>query len=89
MTVTDMLHVTYKGAAAALQDVMGGRIAMSVDIITSSVPLVKTGKLNTLAITGAAARRCCPTCPRWPRPARVWAGGASLTSSPVMAYRSR
>ena len=49
----DMLHVPYKGAAPALQDVMGGRVAMSVDIITSSLQLVKTGKLKALAITGA------------------------------------
>ncbi len=53
MTGTDMLHVPYKGAAPALQDVMADRVAMSVDIITSSLPQVKGGKLTALAITGA------------------------------------
>jgi tripartite-type tricarboxylate transporter receptor subunit TctC len=48
-----MLHVPYKGAAPALQDVMGGRVPMSVDIITSSIQLVKTGKLRALGITSA------------------------------------
>ena len=49
----DMLHVPYKGAAPALQDVMGGRVPVSVDIITSSIQLVKSGKLNALAVTSA------------------------------------
>jgi tripartite-type tricarboxylate transporter receptor subunit TctC len=53
MTGVDMLHVAYKGAAPALQDVMGGRVPMSVDIITSSIQLVKTDKLRALAITSA------------------------------------
>ena len=53
MTGVDMLHVPYKGAAPALQDVMGGRVPMSVDIITSSIQLVKTEKLKALAITSA------------------------------------
>ena len=51
MAGVDMLHVPYKGAAPALQDVMGGRVPMSVDIISSSLQLVKSGKLNALAIT--------------------------------------
>jgi len=53
MAGVHMTHVPYKGAAPALQDVMGDRVAMSVDIITSSLPLVKSGKLNGVAITSA------------------------------------
>lgn len=53
MAGAHMLHVPYKGAAAALQDVMADRVALSVDIITSSMPLIKSGKLNGVAITSA------------------------------------
>lgn len=53
MAKVELLHVPYKGAAPALQDVMAERVATSVDIITSSLPQVKGGKLNALAITGA------------------------------------
>ena len=53
MAGVDMQHVPYKGAAPALQDVMGGRVPMSVDIISSSIQLVKTGKLRALAVTSA------------------------------------
>lgn len=59
----DMLHVPYKGAAPALQDVMGGRIAFTVDIITSSIQLVKTNKLRALAITGARRSPLLPDVP--------------------------
>jgi tripartite-type tricarboxylate transporter receptor subunit TctC len=53
MAGVQMTHVPYKGAAPALQDVMGDRVPLSVDIITSSLPLVKSGKLNGVAITSA------------------------------------
>lgn len=53
MAGAHMLHVPYKGAAPALHDVMGDRVALSVDIITSSMPLIKSGKLNGVAITSA------------------------------------
>lgn len=52
MTGIRMIHVPYKGAAPALQDVMGDRVTLSVDIITSSLPLVQSGKLVPLAVTG-------------------------------------
>ena len=63
MTGVEMLHVPYKGAAPALQDVMGGRVPMSVDIITSSIQLVKTGKLRALGITSSARSPQLPEVP--------------------------
>ena len=63
MAGVDMLHVPYKGAGPALQDVMGGRIAVSVDIISSSLQLVKTGKLKALAITGTKRSPLLPEVP--------------------------
>ena len=51
MTGIDMLHVPYRGAAPALQDVMADRVSLSVDVITSSLPLVQGGRLQALAIT--------------------------------------
>lgn len=63
MAGIDLLHVPYKGAAPALQDVMGGRVAITFDIITSSVQLVKTGKVQALAITGARRSPLLPDVP--------------------------
>jgi tripartite-type tricarboxylate transporter receptor subunit TctC len=77
MTGVDMLHVPYKGAAPALQDVMGGRVPMSVDIITSSIQLVKTGKLRALAIT---SRKRSPQLPEVPTVAEAGIPGYEFVS---------
>ena len=63
MTGADMLHVPYKGAAPALQDVMGGRVTFTVDIITSSAQQVKAGKLRALATTGTRRSPLLPDVP--------------------------
>jgi tripartite-type tricarboxylate transporter receptor subunit TctC len=51
-----MTHIPYKGAAPALQDVMGGRIDFMVDVTASSIPLVKDGKVRALAVVGSKTR---------------------------------
>ena len=49
---TKLLHVPYKGSAAALQDLLGGRIdAMFGDILVTS-EYIKTGRLTALGVTG-------------------------------------
>ncbi|MBL0917891.1 MAG: tripartite tricarboxylate transporter substrate binding protein [Hydrogenophaga sp.] len=63
MAKVDMLHVPYRGAAPALQDVMGGRVAFTIDVITSSLPHVKSGKLKALAVTSAQRSPQAPDIP--------------------------
>jgi tripartite-type tricarboxylate transporter receptor subunit TctC len=63
MANVDMLHVPYKGAAPALQDVMGGRVDVSVDIILSSLQLVQSNKLKALAITSSKRSPMLPDVP--------------------------
>lgn len=63
MAGVDMLHVPYRGASPAMQDVMGGRVAFTVDVITSSLPHVKSGKLKALAITSAQRSAQVPDVP--------------------------
>jgi tripartite-type tricarboxylate transporter receptor subunit TctC len=46
-----MTHVPYKGNAPALIDVVGGRISMMFDTISTSIPYVKAGRLKGLAVT--------------------------------------
>lgn len=45
-------HVPYKGGAPAIQDMVGGRVDLMMDVIPSSVPFVKSGNLKALAWTG-------------------------------------
>ena len=51
MTGVSMTHVPYKGAAAALTDVIAGRISMSFASLPSAIGHVKSGRLRALAVT--------------------------------------
>src|SRR5918994_7394360 len=51
MTGTRLLHVTYKGNAQAIVDVMGGQVAMMFDQVSTSAGHVKGGKLRALGVT--------------------------------------
>jgi tripartite-type tricarboxylate transporter receptor subunit TctC len=46
----DIQHVPYKGAAAAVNDVIGGRIPISFQSVPSAISQVKSGKLKVLAV---------------------------------------
>jgi tripartite-type tricarboxylate transporter receptor subunit TctC len=46
----DIQHVPYKGAAAAVNDVIGGRIPISFQSVPSAISHVKSGKLKVLAV---------------------------------------
>ena len=48
----DIQGVMYKGSAAAVQDLLGDQIQLSVDGIGPNLPHIKTGKLRALASTG-------------------------------------
>jgi tripartite-type tricarboxylate transporter receptor subunit TctC len=47
----DMLHVPYKSAPPALNDVMAGRVSMMFTDLTTGLPQVKAGNLRALAVT--------------------------------------
>jgi len=63
MTGTQMTHVPYRGSPPALNDLMGGRIDLSFDNISTSWPLVEGGKLKALAVTSAARAPIAPMLP--------------------------
>ncbi|HEY4956945.1 MAG TPA: tripartite tricarboxylate transporter substrate binding protein [Caldimonas sp.] len=63
MTGTSMQHVPYKGNAPALTDVIGGQVPVMFDTITTSIPLVRAGKLKALATTGPKRSPLAPELP--------------------------
>ncbi|HET7851096.1 MAG TPA: tripartite tricarboxylate transporter substrate binding protein [Pseudolabrys sp.] len=48
----NMVHVPYKGGGPALQAVMTGQVQMLFDTLSTSLQLVRSGKLRALAIGG-------------------------------------
>ena len=51
MTGIQMVHVPYKAVVDAQVDLMGGRIQVMFTDFTSSVPLIKDGKMRALGVT--------------------------------------
>lgn len=47
-------HVPYKGGNAHTMDLMGGRLDMILDTLTSASPLLKSGKVRALAVASAS-----------------------------------
>lgn len=55
LTKTDIVHVPYKGAAPALQDLIAGRVPMMFDIVPFALQHIQDGSVRGLAV--AASQR--------------------------------
>jgi tripartite-type tricarboxylate transporter receptor subunit TctC len=55
-----MVHVPYKAVVDAQVDLMGGRIQVMFTDFTSSVPLIKDGKMRALGVTTKTAAAAMP-----------------------------
>lgn len=44
-----MIHVPYRGAQAAYQDILGGRVDLFFDNLGTALPLIEDGRVNVLA----------------------------------------
>ncbi len=49
----DIVHISYKGAAPATNDLVAGQIQLSFASTPGVMPMVKAGKLTALAVTSA------------------------------------
>lgn len=59
----DIVHVPYKGSAAALTDLLGGRITMYFTNMLSAAPYIQSGKLRALGVSGAKRSIAAPDVP--------------------------
>ena len=59
----DIVHVPYKGAAPAIQDLMGGHVMMMFDIAPFALPNMRAGKVRAL---GVATTERLPVAPDLP-----------------------
>ena len=62
-TKTRMVHVPYRGSALALPDLISGRTQLMIDIIVSALPLIESGRLRALAVTGTQRSSLLPNVP--------------------------
>lgn len=50
-TGVDMLHIPYRGAGPAINDVLGGQVPVYFDQVASSLPHIQSGKLRAIAVS--------------------------------------
>jgi tripartite-type tricarboxylate transporter receptor subunit TctC len=86
-TQTDvkMLHVPYKGAGPALNDLLGGQVSVMFDILGSSLQYIQAGKLIPLAVTSAKRS---PQLPNVPTMAEAGVPGYEFTGWHGIAVRA-
>ncbi|MDX3907309.1 MAG: tripartite tricarboxylate transporter substrate binding protein [Pigmentiphaga sp.] len=58
-----LLHVPYKSSAPALNDLLGGHVDAMFDLVLTSAPQAKLGKVRPLAITSAQRSPLLPDVP--------------------------
>jgi tripartite-type tricarboxylate transporter receptor subunit TctC len=63
MAGIDIVHIPYKGAAPAMNDLLAGHVSLMFDTIGIELPYVKAGKLKALAVTTAKRTTIAPDIP--------------------------
>jgi tripartite-type tricarboxylate transporter receptor subunit TctC len=63
MAGIDIQHVPYRGIAAVMPDLLGGRLTMAFGNISAVLPLVRAGKLRALAVTSPGRSASVPDLP--------------------------
>ena len=59
----DIVHIPYKGNAAALTELAGGQVQMMFSNMLTAMPHVRTGRLRALAVSTAKRSRQAPDLP--------------------------
>ncbi len=62
-TGIEMIHVPYKGASAAVADLVGGQVQVSVQSLPSSLAFIKSGKLKVLGVVNEKRVAALPDAP--------------------------
>jgi tripartite-type tricarboxylate transporter receptor subunit TctC len=63
MTGIDIVHVPYKGAAPAMNDLIAGHIPMMFDNMPAVLPQVQGGRVRAIAVAGAQRAAALPDVP--------------------------
>ena len=63
MTGAQLTHVSYKGSALALADLLGGQLSFTFDTVVTTVPQINGGKLRGFAVSGPKRAASLPQLP--------------------------
>ncbi|MFL6564199.1 MAG: Bug family tripartite tricarboxylate transporter substrate binding protein [Burkholderiales bacterium] len=59
----DLQHVPYKGSGPSFNDLIGGRVMLTMDSLVQSLPHIKAGRLKALAVLGPRRTALLPEVP--------------------------
>jgi len=63
MTGVKLVHVPYRGGAAAITDLLSGQVQAMFDLVPNSLEHIRAGRLRALAVTTAARSEALPDVP--------------------------
>jgi tripartite-type tricarboxylate transporter receptor subunit TctC len=63
MAGVDLMHIPYKAAGQAQVDLVAGQVSLWFPTIPGALPFIKAGKINALAVSGAARSAALPDVP--------------------------
>lgn len=92
-TNTEWLHVPYRGAAPAMNDMAAGTVALTFTVPASALPLVQAGRLKPIAIAAPQRSPAIPDMPTFAElglpqvDCQLWLGvmAPKATPAPVIA----
>ena len=96
MTGINIVHVPYRGGAAALTDLLAGQVQVIFDLVPDSIEHIKSGNLRALAVTTATRSEALPdvpvasdTVPGYEASAWFGLGAPRGTPAPIIAMLNR
>jgi tripartite-type tricarboxylate transporter receptor subunit TctC len=73
----DLTHVPYKGSGPSINDLIGGRVMLTMDSLVQTAPHIKSGRLKALAVLGPKRSALFPDVPTM---SEAGVAGYSLTN---------
>jgi tripartite-type tricarboxylate transporter receptor subunit TctC len=59
----NLAHIPYKGSAPSFNDLIGGRVMLTMDSLVQSLPHIKSGRMKALAVLGPKRTALLPEVP--------------------------